>query len=89
MNSTDACAPIIVNGTDHNVNDGGPCDTGTDSASCVQVRQQKSNSLLFTNIIPFITLFTKVYFGPFGAAEIKKCAAQVEIVETTTVKVLK
>ena len=36
-NSTEACHPILINATKLNVNDGGPCDTGSFTGTCQSV----------------------------------------------------
>eukprot|EP00795_Rhopilema_esculentum_P008684 gene8684-14703_t len=40
-NSTDSCEPIVVNGTTLNHNEGGPCDTGSYTGSCLKDKRRE------------------------------------------------
>jgi len=64
-NVTDTCRPIIVNSTTLNVNDGGPCDTGSFTGTCQSGTCKKTQKNVFDHFLNLLNDFTASKFAQF------------------------
>ncbi|XP_065063396.1 ADAM 17-like protease [Rhopilema esculentum] len=64
-NSTDSCEPIVVNGTTLNHNEGGPCDTGSYTGSCLKGSCKKTQKNVLDYFSNLLEDFTASKFARF------------------------